>query len=269
MSSWYDPMLAKLIVHAETRELAVAAMQAALDQSRVDGIESNLRWLREVVRAPAFITGEVSTRALESVVYLPQSIQVVSGGTATTVQDWPGRQKLWAVGVPPSGPMDDQSFRLGNRLLGNPEGTSGLELTLTGPTLLFSAPARICLMGADFGATLDGAPVERGAPIDVAAGQTLSLGRATGGGLRGYILFAGGLDIAPYLGSTSTFELGQFGGHAARRCSRAICCIWRMARRPSHWRRSRCPRSAANGRCGCSTARTARPISSPRTISTR
>ena len=217
VSSWYDPMLAKLIVHAETRELAVAAMQAALDQSRVDGIESNLRWLREVVRAPAFVTGEVSTRALESVVYQPQSIQVVSGGTATTVQDWPGRQKLWAVGVPPSGPMDDQSFRLGNRLLGNPEGTSGLELTLTGPTLLFSAPARICLMGADFGATLDGAPVARGVPVDVAAGQTLSLGRATGGGLRGYILFAGGLDIAPYLGSTSTFELGQFGGHAARR----------------------------------------------------
>jgi len=217
VSSWYDPMLAKLIVHAETRELAVAAMQAALDQSRVDGIESNLRWLREVVRAPAFVTGDVSTRALESVVYQPQSIQVVSGGTATTVQDWPGRQKLWAVGVPPSGPMDDQSFRLGNRLLGNPEGTSGLELTLTGPTLLFNAEARICLMGADFGATIDGAPVARGAPVDVAAGQTLSLGRATGGGLRGYILFAGGLDIAPYLGSTSTFELGQFGGHAARR----------------------------------------------------
>ncbi len=35
--------------------------------------------------------------------------------------------------------------------------------------------------------------------------------------MRGYILFAGGLDIAPYLGSRSTFELGQFGGHAARR----------------------------------------------------
>jgi urea carboxylase len=35
--------------------------------------------------------------------------------------------------------------------------------------------------------------------------------------MRGYILFAGGLDIAPYLGSRATFELGQFGGHAARR----------------------------------------------------
>jgi urea carboxylase len=35
--------------------------------------------------------------------------------------------------------------------------------------------------------------------------------------MRGYLLIAGGLDIAPYLGSRATFELGQFGGHAARR----------------------------------------------------
>ncbi|GGB74997.1 urea carboxylase [Blastomonas aquatica] len=217
VSAWYDPMLAKLIVHADTRELAVAAMQAALDASRIDGIESNLRWLRNVVRSPEFVSGEVSTRALDTVAYHPFSIQVVSGGTATTVQDWPGRQRLWSVGVPPSGPMDDQSFRLGNRLLGNPEGTAGLEVTITGPTLIFNAAARICLTGADFGATLDGAPVARGEPIAIAPGQTLALGRATGGGMRGYILLAGGLDIAPYLGSRSTFELGQFGGHAARR----------------------------------------------------
>ncbi len=73
------------------------------------------------------------------------------------------------------------------------------------------------LTGADFGAALDGTPVRRGVAIDVATGQTLALGRAVGGGMRGYVLFAGGLDIAPYLGSRSTFELGQFGGHAARR----------------------------------------------------
>src|ERR1700712_4680321 len=57
----------------------------------------------------------------------------------------------------------------------------------------------------------------RGGAIDVGAGQTLALGRASGGGMRGYVLFAGGFDIAPYLGSLSTFELGQFGGPAARR----------------------------------------------------
>ncbi|KHK89937.1 urea carboxylase [Novosphingobium malaysiense] len=217
ITSWYDPMLAKLIVHAPTRAEAVRAAQAALDESRVDGIETNLRWLREVTRSPEFVSGQVSTRVLDAITYEPRGVRVIAGGTATTVQDWPGRQRYWAVGVPPSGPMDDQSFRLGNRLLGNPEGTAGLEVTVTGPTLAFTAPARICLMGADFGATLDGEPAARGVPINVEAGQTLAMGRATGGGMRGYVLFAGGLDIAPYLGSCSTFELGQFGGHAARR----------------------------------------------------
>ena len=217
ISAWYDPMIAKLIVHADTREAAISAMQEALDESRVDGIESNLRWLRAVVRNDRFVSGQVATRLLDTIIYNPDSIRVVSGGTATTVQDWPGRVGLWAVGVPPSGPMDDHSFRTGNRRLGNPEGTAGLEITFTGPTLYFNAPARICITGADFGARLDDEPVERGIPIAIAAGQTLALGRVTGGGIRGYILIAGGLDIPPYLESRSTFELGQFGGHAARR----------------------------------------------------
>lgn len=217
ISAWYDPMLAKLIVHAPTRDAAISAMQAALDESRIDGIETNLRWLRDVVRTEPFVSGEVSTRLLDTIAYSPRSIRVVSGGTATTVQDWPGRLGLWAIGVPPSGPMDDRSFRAGNLMLGNAEGMAGLEMTVSGPTLFFNAPARLCLTGADFGARLDDMPVERGKPFDVATGQTLSLGRVSGGGIRGYILFAGGLDIAPYLDSHSTFELGQFGGHAARR----------------------------------------------------
>ena len=217
ISAWYDPMLAKLITYAKTREGAISAMQNALGQSQVDGIESNLRWLRQVVSDERFCAGDVTTKLLDTVVYAPHSMRVVSGGTATTVQDWPGREGLWSVGVPPSGPMDDRSFRAGNLLLGNPEGTAGLEVTFTGPTLVFNAPARLCLTGADFSAQLDGHPVERGKPITVETGQTLALGRVSGGGMRGYILFAGGLDIPPYLGSQSTFELGQFGGHAARR----------------------------------------------------
>ncbi|MXO65562.1 urea carboxylase [Altericroceibacterium endophyticum] len=217
ISAFYDPMLAKLIVHAPTRDAAITAMQDALDESRIDGIETNLRWLRDVVRADGFTSGEVSTRLLENVRYNPRCIRVVSGGTATTVQDWPGRQGYWAIGVPPSGPMDDRSFRIGNLMLGNAEGTAGLEVTASGPTLTFTDQTQICLTGADFGATLDGAPVTRNTVISVKSGQTLALGRASCGGVRGYILLAGGLDIAPYLGSRSTFELGQFGGHAARR----------------------------------------------------
>ena len=53
----------------------------------------------------------------------------------TSVQDWPGRTKLWHVGVPPSGPMDALAFRLANALVGNPSDAAGLEFSLNGPTL--------------------------------------------------------------------------------------------------------------------------------------
>jgi len=216
VSAWYDPMIGKLITHADNRASAIVAMQDALDDSYIDGIETNLRWLRDVVRDEEFVAGQVHTKLLSGIEYSSNSFRVISGGTATSVQDWPGREGLWSVGVPPCGPMDDYSFRLGNRMLGNPEGMAGLEVTFTGPTLTFNAPATLCLTGADFGAKLDGEPVERGVPFTVAAGQTLAMGRVSGAGVRGYILFAGGLDVPSYLGSKSTFALGQFGGHAAR-----------------------------------------------------
>ena len=216
VSAWYDPMLAKLIVTAPTRDAAVTAMQDALDRTVIAGIETNLDWLRTVVRSEAFASGRVSTRALADIAYAPRTIRVLAGGASTTVQDYPGRLGLWSVGVPPSGPMDALAFRLGNRLLGNAEGAAGLEITAAGPTLMFNAAARLCLTGAEFGATLDGEPVRRYEPVEVAAGQVLKIGRVTGSGMRGYILVAGGLDVPPYLGSRSAFTLGEFGGHAGR-----------------------------------------------------
>jgi len=214
--AWYDPMLAKLIVTAPTRAEAIVALQAALDATRLAGIETNLRWLRAVVRGDAFVSGQVSTRALGEFVWQPSSIRVLTAGAATTVQDYPGRIGLWDVGVPPSGPMDALSFRLGNRLLGNAESAAGLEITAAGPVLQFLGAARICLTGADCGATLDGVVVPRWTPVPVAAGQVLRVGRVQGGGLRACLLFAGGLDAPMYLGSRSAFTLGEFGGHAGR-----------------------------------------------------
>ena len=216
VSAWYDPMLAKLIVTAPTRNEAVAAMQAALDATRLSGIETNLDWLRSVVRSDVFTSGKVSTRALAGIAHQPRTIRVMAGGPSTTVQDWPGRTGYWDVGVPPSGPMDALSFRLGNRILGNAEGAAGLEFTAAGPTLLFSAPTRICITGAEFTAKLDGQPAPLWQVLDVAAGQTLQIARVSGGGMRGYLLVAGGIDAPLFLGSRSTFTLGEFGGPSAR-----------------------------------------------------
>jgi urea carboxylase len=144
-------------------------------------------------------------------------LEVVDGGNLTTVQDYPGRLGYWTVGVPPNGPMDDRSFRLGNRVVGNPTGAPGLECTAIGPTLRFVGPPRtVCVAGADLDATLDGEPLPRWSPIDIGDGAVLRIGRVRGRGLRAYVLVAGGIAVPSFLGSASTFTLGGFGGHEGR-----------------------------------------------------
>ena len=216
VSSWYDPLLAKLIVTARDRETAVGALQTALDHTGLAGLETNIEWLRQAVRSAAFVSGQVSTAMAQSIQFTPQTIRVQSGGLATTVQDWPGRQGYWDVGVPPCGPMDALSFRIGNHLLGNPPEAAGLEITAQGPVLLFRRVARICLTGAALEASVDGVAIEPCSPLLIRAGQTLKLGRVRGAGMRAYLLFAGGIEVPVYLGSRATFTLGRFGGHAGR-----------------------------------------------------
>ncbi|WP_040585769.1 5-oxoprolinase/urea amidolyase family protein [Segniliparus rugosus] len=137
-------------------------------------------------------------------------------GMLTAVQDWPGRVGHWQVGVPPSGPMDDLSFRLGNRVLGNPEGAPGLESVASGPSVVFSAATVVCVTGAPAEVTVDGRAARQWEAVRVPAGAVLSIGRATGPGLRVYLLVAGGLDVPVFLGSAATFTLGRFGGHHGR-----------------------------------------------------
>ncbi len=212
----YDPMLAKLIVTADTREAAVAALRRALDATRLAGIETNLRYLREVVRSPAFDAGRIVTRSLGELRYAPRALEVLEAGVQTSVQDWPGRTGLWAVGVPPSGPMDDRSMRIANRLVGNTAGAAALECTLTGPALRLHADTVIAITGAPMAATLDGVPLAPWMAHAAPAGSVLRLGAVDGAGARSYLAVRGGIDVPRYLGSRATFTLGQFGGHGGR-----------------------------------------------------
>ncbi|MBF6340367.1 5-oxoprolinase/urea amidolyase family protein [Nocardia abscessus] len=142
----------------------------------------------------------------------PSRVEVVRPGMLTTVQDWPGRVGYWHVGVPPSGPMDDLSFRLGNRALGNDEGAAGLECTLGGPALRFTAPTWVCVTGAPADVVLDGVRVPQWRTVRVPDGGVLDVGAVRGPGMRCYVLIAGGIDVPEYLGSAATFTLGRFGG---------------------------------------------------------
>jgi urea carboxylase len=143
-------------------------------------------------------------------------IEVLDGGPMTTVQDLPGRVGYWHVGVPPNGPMDDLSHRLVNEVLGNAPTAAALELTGAGPTLRFTAPATVAIGGAPMPAAVDGRPIAAWSPIEVAAGSTLVIGPTSGPGLRATLAVRGGFDEPTFLGSRSTFTLGNFGGHEGR-----------------------------------------------------
>ena len=216
VTPYYDPMLAKIIVNAADRHAARERLRVALAACRVEGIETNLEYLRQVVASGAFAAGGITTSFLRGFDYRRRAVDVVSPGTQTTVQDYSGRIGYWHVGVPPSGPMDSAAFRIANRLVGNPSHAAGLEITITGPSLRFRCDTAIALTGADFGARLDGVPVPLWETVEVKAGALLELDGVRGPGLRAYLAIAGGFDAPKYLGSSGTFILGKFGGFTGR-----------------------------------------------------
>jgi antagonist of KipI len=141
-------------------------------------------------------------------------IQVQAPGLLTTVQDL-GREGFGPLGVSPSGAADAISLRLGNRLVGNPEGRAALEMTLLGGTFLFPQDSVIALTGSDFGATLDREPTDLWTSIEAKAGQTLRVA-ATRSGARCYLCVQGGIAVKPLLGSASTHLLSGLGGYQGR-----------------------------------------------------
>ncbi|MEK3787303.1 urea carboxylase [Paenibacillus sp. FSL K6-1230] len=212
VTTLYDPMLAKIIVHANTRSEVIDKMKDALLQLRVYGVTTNQSYIEAFLHTVSFENGEVHTRMLSDFKPLECTIEVLDGGIQTTVQDCPGRIGYWDIGVPPSGPMDQLAFRIGNRLLGNDAHASGLEMTLRGGAYRFRDEIIFCLTGADMKAELDGVIVEPYTPTVASPGSVLTLGEARQG-LRTYLLVAGGLDMPLTLGSAATFTLGGFGGH--------------------------------------------------------
>lgn len=216
ISPFYDPMLAKIIVHEPEREQAIGSLLNALDTTKLHGIETNLDYLKQILGCLAFRDGQHNTNFLNGFHYTAQTIDVLSPGVQTTIQDYPGRLGYWHIGVPPSGPMDSTAFRLANRLVDNAEDKAGLEITLAGPTLRFNSDSVIAITGAPIDVRLDGASLSMWQSYDIKAGSLLQFGKTGHHGSRAYLAVQGGFQVADYLGSKSTFTLGQFGGHAGR-----------------------------------------------------
>lgn len=215
VSSEYDPTLAKIIVHGKDRADALLKLRKALNETVVYGCITNVDYLRSIANSEMFEDAKMHTKILDTYDYKPIAFEITSPGAYTTVQDYPGRVGYWRIGVPPSGPMDSYSFRLANRIVGNHYKAPAIEITLNGPSILFHHETVIAVTGGEVPLKLNDVEVNMYEPVSVKRGDKLSIGKLVTG-CRSYLAIRGGIDVTEYLGSRSTFALGNLGGYNGR-----------------------------------------------------
>ncbi|KQX08528.1 allophanate hydrolase [Leifsonia sp. Root1293] len=133
----------------------------------------------------------------------------MEAGPLSLVQDL-GRPGFAHLGVGASGALDRGSLRLANRLVGNPEGAPGLEVTVGGLRLRVGEPIWFSVTGAWGPVRLDGRTISLDAAIPAASGSVLQFGTAEHG-LRYYLAVRGGIETTAVLGSSSTDTLSGLG----------------------------------------------------------
>ena len=89
ISPFYDSMVAKLIVHGDTREQALARLDTALAQTHIVGLNTNVQFLRHVVRSDAFATAKLDTALIqrESAVLFKQDPVGLQAAAAAVIAD--------------------------------------------------------------------------------------------------------------------------------------------------------------------------------------
>lgn len=131
------------------------------------------------------------------------SVDVLAPGLLTSIQDR-GRVGFKKFGVPVSGAMDQQSAALANHLLNNMADAAVMEITLTGPQLVFNSETVIAITGADISPSINGSICPMNRPVQLTAGDTLSFGAAKKG-VRTYMAVKGGFQTEVVMNSFSFY----------------------------------------------------------------
>ena len=131
-------------------------------------------------------------------------IKVLKPGLYTTIQDT-GRFGYRNQGVPVSGAMDSISASFANALLNNKKNDALLEITLSGPKLVFTGCINIVLTGAEMSPQINGKDILNYRVYKVTDGDILSFGELKKG-LRCYLAIHGGLKSEIVLKSKSFYE---------------------------------------------------------------
>jgi biotin-dependent carboxylase-like uncharacterized protein len=135
---------------------------------------------------------------------MSNNILILSEGFHSSVQDL-GRKGFRSFGVPISGAMDKFSAILANKLLNNDERTPVLEMTLTGPKVLFEDHTLIVLTGADMSPEINGEAIKMNHVYEVKTSDVLSFGTLKSG-VRTYLGVKGGFLTEKKLKSYSYYD---------------------------------------------------------------
>lgn len=146
-----------------------------------------------------------------------RSLAVIDAGLLSLVEDL-GRPGRAAIGVGLSGAFDRAALALANRLIGNDEGSAGIEALLGGLCLKSESTLTIAVTGAAGPLeVVRGShprhvvlPVDRQAPLVLHPGDAIRIGMPTQG-LRSYVAVRGGILAPAVLGSRSHDELSGIG----------------------------------------------------------
>lgn len=139
---------------------------------------------------------------------------VLIPGAYTTVQD-AGRYGYQQMGIPVSGALDYFAFRAANLLVGNPENSAVLEITIMGPRLEILMETDLSVTGAEMAITLNDQPVESWKSLRTRPGDILEIQQVKRG-CRAYLAVSGGIEVPAVMGSRSTYVGGKLGGYKGR-----------------------------------------------------
>ncbi len=127
--------------------------------------------------------------------------------------------------------MDPFAFRFANWLVGNPEGSATLEITMRGPELKVLQDCVIAITGGDLSPCLGSVPLPLWRSVGVAEGDCIIFHERKAGA-RAYLSVAGGFFASQVLGSRSTDLQSGFGGLDGRRVLRGDVLLRNQGPKP-------------------------------------
>ena len=142
-------------------------------------------------------------------------MRLIRAAGLVTVQDlgWSG---LRSIGMPPGGAADRPALRIGNALVGNPDGAAGLEVALGDVEVEFLTSTVFAATGAVGTFQLDGTEMPAWTTLTAGPGRRCRLAPSREGRFA-CLALGGGIDLPLLLGSRSTYLPAALGGHQGRR----------------------------------------------------